>query len=158
RVNATGMPRRQTKFFEKLCIALCFALPATLLWLEWQAITTWLFSSDRWLPAGARWFTAYSVFCVLSGIVLGAFWIESRFWLIPPRHLVRVEAQRYDVDRLGPGGTPADRLTGFLNRLPGNQIGQLEVTRKQLVVPRAVAGLDGFKIGHISDLHFTGQY
>ena len=43
-----------------------------------------------------------------------------------------------------------------LDWLPGNQITELDVARKELQLPRA-AHFDGLKIGHLSDLHFTGQ-
>jgi predicted MPP superfamily phosphohydrolase len=47
--------------------------------------------------------------------------------------------------------------TDFLSRLPRNEILQLNVHDKRLLLPRLDPGLDGFRITHLSDLHLTGQ-
>lgn len=157
RINATGLPRRATKSFEKLFVLVCFAIPTIILILEWNEITTWLFQSGGWWPQ-AFLFRAYGAWCVGSFFVLGAIWLESRRWGAPPKLLISQSEEHVHVDKLIQGGSHADRKTKFLNSLPGNQIGQLSVTRKELKLPRTISGVDGLTIGHISDLHFTGQY
>lgn len=155
-INATGLPRRRTKVIEKLCILFCFLIPALIATIEWSAIHRWLFDSKDCWPTNAPCFSYYGSWCLASCAVLGPLWIESRFWLLPPRHQKSCHSEDYHVHQ-EIGGSPGDRLTRFLNALPGNQIGHLQVTRKQLQLPRRIVGIDGLRIGHISDLHFTGQ-
>jgi predicted MPP superfamily phosphohydrolase len=50
-----------------------------------------------------------------------------------------------------------DALTGFVARLPGNEILQLSVHEKVLALPRLDEALQGLTITHLSDLHLTGQ-
>lgn len=158
RINATGLPRKLTKSFEKLIVAACFVLPSSMLFAYRAALLAWLQQANLWLPENGGWFNIYAVCCLISGVLLGLGWLESRRWLIPPSHLLAVHTQQHDVHRSIAGGTPADRTTRFLQCLPGNEIGQLQVTRKELLLPRRLPGVDGLRLGHISDLHFTGQY
>ncbi len=157
RVNAAGFPRRATKRAEKLIVFICFAIPATIFAIEHASLLAWL-QTPRWWPSGAPLTQSWGAWCLASALVLGAMWLESRRWLIPPRHLLSTSAKYHRIDRELSGRSTGDRMTKFLSRLPGNQICDLEVTRKELELPRPIPGLDGFKLGHISDLHFTGQY
>ena len=45
----------------------------------------------------------------------------------------------------------------WCNALPGNHITQLELTHKDVELPRTIPGIDGLKIGHLSDIHLTGK-
>ncbi len=49
------------------------------------------------------------------------------------------------------------RWTDALARLPGNEILQLHIHDKKLVIPRLKPALNGLSITHLSDLHLTGQ-
>ncbi|MFK7738495.1 MAG: metallophosphoesterase [Pirellulaceae bacterium] len=158
RVNATGIPRSATKRIEKVFILASFLIPLCLLLTEWEPILDWLRSAEWWPTAGATLFRMYGAWSVASFFVLGVGWLESRFWIIPPKHRLSQVVKRFDVDQSIDGGSAGDRFTAFLHSLPGNEIFRLEVTEKELLIPRSIPGIDGFKIGHISDLHFTGQY
>jgi predicted MPP superfamily phosphohydrolase len=48
-------------------------------------------------------------------------------------------------------------LVELLSRVPRNEIFQLHVNQKRLVIPRLNPQLSGLTITHISDLHFTGE-
>ncbi len=48
-------------------------------------------------------------------------------------------------------------LTGAASRLPGNEILQLHIHDKKLVLPYLRPALHGLTITHLSDLHLTGQ-
>jgi len=157
RVNAAGFPRRATKRAEKLLVFVCFAIPAVIFGLEYTAILSWL-QTPRWWPSAAPLLQGWGAWCVASVLVLGALWLESRLWLLPPQHLRSTVTEYHRIDRELAGRSTGDRTTKFLSMLPGNQICDLEVTRKELELPRPIPGLDGFKLGHLSDLHFTGQY
>ncbi len=161
RVNASGWPRKTTKRFEKLFVLLCVAIPALIFGLDRAILVPWLLDSSAWWPASAHFFTPWGMFCLISAAILGPPWLESRRWIWPPSNLLNSQAQRFNVGRelqqRGHAVTSGLRTT-LLNKLPGNEITQLEVNRKLLRLPRHIAGIDGLTIGHISDLHFTGYY
>ena len=50
-----------------------------------------------------------------------------------------------------------DWLTSLASLIPNNEILHLSVHEKNLILPRLDQRLDGLRITHISDLHFTGQ-
>lgn len=50
----------------------------------------------------------------------------------------------------------SSRFASLLNRVPFNEIMDLHVNEKVLVVPRLDAKLDGLTVTHLSDVHFTG--
>jgi predicted MPP superfamily phosphohydrolase len=158
RANATGLPRYWTKRIEKVFIFLCFAIPCLIAAGEWPAVWEWLGQSSSWWPRDAPGFDVWAVCSLISGITLGPLWLASRRWLIAPRHLLKSTEDHYHVPENIVGQSAADSLTRFLDALPGNQISQLTVTRKVLQLPRSVANVDNLKIGHLSDLHFTGQF
>lgn len=160
RANATGFPRKVTKKIEKVFIALCFLVPVTIAFAEWPMLAEWLWGGGArtWWPRQASLFNGYGAWCLASAFVLGTLWLESRRWLIPPKSLVSQSQVGMDVHRQVPGGSPGTKFTEFLFRVPGNEIGKLAVTKKELRLARKIDGIDGLRIGHISDLHFTGQY
>ncbi|WP_197356647.1 metallophosphoesterase [Aureliella helgolandensis] len=157
RVNATGLPRKMTKSLEKLAILACFAIPLSVMTAYWPACQTWLWDSGSWLPTGAWPVSGWILLSLASLILQTPRWIGTRWGLRAPRQLLQLTAQPYNVAQEIGGCSTADSQTGLLARIPGNQITQLEVNRKELELPRPLALADGIKIGHLSDLHFTGQ-
>ncbi len=155
--NAAGWERKFTKRLEKLWILLCFATPATVWLVDAQPLSTWLAQSNHWWPSETRLFAPWALGCLISLLSLFPVWLESRRWIWPPDNLLQVDAKRYHVPRLTGQSSTADWKTELLNRIPGNEITQLEVNRKQLRLPRCISGIDGLTIAHISDVHFTGQ-
>ncbi len=156
RINATGLSRRIIKRLEKLFIAACFLLPAAIVMIDGARLKPWL-QSDDWWPASTALFGTYGLWCLASFAVLGVAWVESRLWLIPPPHLLRTVRRRVDIHCQLPTGSFASADARWLGRIPGNQIGWIEITQKRLRVPRHIPDAEGLKIGHLSDLHFTGQ-
>ncbi len=162
-VNATGLKRRITKRVEKLFLVACFVVPALVAWVDWPHVWDWAFPNViaanttvlSW-PKGFL-FPFWLVTCVLWSVVVGPIWLESRRWIWPPANLKACKTQQYCVAKeigTASGNTP---LTKFLELLPWNQINCLEVSQKHIRLPRSIPAADGLKIGHLSDLHFTGQ-
>jgi predicted MPP superfamily phosphohydrolase len=88
---------------------------------------------------------------------MGPFWLYSRLYLIPPKQFI--ESQNVNqVDLRSKRHSICQKsLTRNLSRFPGNCILELHSVRKSLAVSNWPEYLNGFRIGHISDLHFTGQ-
>ncbi len=156
RANSTGLKRTITKRIEKIFVVLCFAIPIAILVLEWPDVAKWATEPFVWPKSMLMhlWYIA----CLSSVAILGPAWLESRRWIWPPDNLVEQTQSDFDVESEIDGPSTGTRLTSFLNSLPGNDITKLSVTRKVLRLPRPIAGAGGLTIGHISDLHFTGQF
>jgi uncharacterized protein len=158
RVNAFGYARPIAKLGEKVCILFCFAIPTAVLLINWEMIPHWLTSPYFW-PENSISLLGFWLSWNLSSLcLLAPLWLESRLWLIPPGHLVGSQQQRFNVHRVIPGGSAADWKTRLWSRLPLNEWAHLEVTQKTLRLPREIPSAEGLTIGHLSDLHFTGQY
>ena len=157
RVNATGIDRRAIKRIEKGFILAALLIPIFIFVIASKSIGDWLSTADRWWPTGSGWFTAWGGLSLATAAVAGPLWLFSRRHLIPPVHLLKQSSQHYDVAESFQDSLILDKRFGRCAKLPFNQITQLDVTRKELQLPRAVAGVDGLKIGHLSDIHLTGK-
>lgn len=158
RVNAFGIWRPMAKLLEKVCISLCFLIPSVVIWQNWPVVASWLNSND-WLPTSpSGLLTFWLSWSYASLVVLGPLWIESRRWLIPPKHLISTTLSRHDVHHELDGGSALNFSTKCFSLLPLNEWADLSVTQKSLELPRSIPAADGLTIGHLSDLHFTGQY
>ncbi len=159
RINAVGLSRRTTKRSEKAIVAACFLIPSLVLLREHAALWEWLTQPDSgWWPNQARLFNTYGSWCAASFMVLGILWANSRRDLMPPACLRHSKSEIFDVNKLLGGRSIIDPKTRMLNRIPGNEIGWLDVSHKQLRLPRQIPWANGLRIAHVSDLHFTGQY
>lgn len=156
RINATALPRRLIKAVELLIIALTVAIPLAVAIALWPALER-LFTGqtvDDVPPLALAWMIG----SIAAALVLGPGWLESRWWLWPPANLLSHRAQRVDVAREVDQPVTSGWLSNSLRRLPLNEITHLSVTTKTLQLERAFTGdWQSLTIGHISDLHFTGE-
>lgn len=157
RLNATGLKRHVIKRIEKGVALLALVIPFLVYVADSPATGRWLFESHDWWPNSAPIFNIWALFSLVSLILVGPVWLWSRRELWPPRHLLSEEVQHFDVAKETNQSLVIDPLFHRCSRLPGNQITQLTVTHKQLRLPRPVSGVDGLKIGHLSDIHLTGK-
>jgi len=103
-------------------------------------------------PAAA----AYFVLCCVVAVWIASVWLvrkvrgHSRLLLSNHSQVIRVDRH---LGRLPCG----DWITRAWANVPGNQLLHLEVHEKTIRLPRLPAALDGLRIAHLSDLHFTGQ-
>lgn len=157
RVNATGWPRRRVKLLERAILLVAVALPLITAVKGWPLDQPLGVAARQWLAGLAGWERLYGSAAVAVGLVGGAVWLWDRRWLLPPADvLLEQTGQRSDV--AAQLQRPyASRWMEYCARLPGNQIGRLEVTEKRLLLPRLPAGWPGLRIGHLSDLHLTGR-
>lgn len=113
-----------------------------------------LMRGGSWAALGPGWWLFFVV-CAASTLI---------FWgSVIRRHLrrriaqeVHVASQRRDIaEELGthPMGVGP---YGWMTRFPGNEIFQLEITERELLIPRLPPVWDGVSILHFSDVHFIG--
>ncbi len=156
-VNAAGLPRNWTKRLEKLLVLLCFSVPIVVAVVDRDPLVLWLNQATTWWPNHTTLFAVWAGWSLLSACVLGPPWLESRRWIAPPRQLISSTAQHFDVSSELSGPSVGNWSTYLLNQIPFNEITKLELNRKELLLDRHVLGVEGLTIGHLSDLHFTGQ-
>lgn len=151
RMHAIGLRRRTVHVLDFLLLLPLLGAPAAALaWLirplpdaPWAEIAR---SSGRiylWACAGMA---------VLAGVV----WWWRRLGR-PPAQFLHCQHTVVDVARRLDELPCAGWWTRTLARIPGNEILQLEVNEKALVVPRLSPALDGLTIVHFSDLHWCGN-
>lgn len=156
RINATALPRHFIKRCEQFIILLILAIPVAMVIGHWSVLT----AMARGEPAddAGPLLTFWSVWSIGTVLVLGPLWIESRFWLIPPKNLTEQQTECVHVERQLGQPLTGKWISTRLRRLPLNEITQLSITRKKLVLERRFPEhWQQLKIGHLSDLHFTGQ-
>lgn len=157
RINATGLPRGWVKFFEKaICVPLTLLIPLVISLVHGQEIVGWV-RTGQWPESLSSVAFSYLIFSIAVVICIGPMWIASRIYLIPPRQLKdssminRIDLQHRRKELC------SGAITNSLAMLPGNDILSIEIHRKSLLLAAWPSYLDGFRIGHISDLHFTGH-
>ena len=157
RLNATGLDRRVIKRIEKLFVLAALTIPIAVYAITRQSIANWFSASGHWWPTGSWLFTTWGLLSLAIAAVVGPLWLLSRRHLIPPNHLLKQSSEHYNVASSFKDSLILDAKFSRCAKLPFNQITQLEVTHKELELPRAVEGVDGLKIGHLSDIHLTGK-
>ena len=99
---------------------------------------------------------AYFALCCLVAVWTASIWLvrkvrgHTRLLISNHSQVIRVDRQ---LGRLPCG----DWITRAWANVPGNQLLHLEVHEKTIQLPRLPAALNGLRIAHLSDLHFTGQ-
>jgi predicted MPP superfamily phosphohydrolase len=112
----------------------------------------------RHLPAG--WNDAVAPYWWLCRAWLGLLAIQWLFRRFSPQRHWRDGAEHSTVIELGKSTGPALEVSALVQRallLPGNQVLQLEVNRKQMPLGPVAAGLAGLTVTHLSDLHISDQ-
>lgn len=155
RMHATGLPRRVVKLFtgtaEMVNVAGCLTLAAGAVGYGPAIVGRGGYADLPWGPV------FYVIFCWLIAAGPVAWWLVQRLTARTPAALRSTRATTHDLGR-----SLGDRLTlAGIARLgplfPGNDFLRVEVSEKELSIPRWPSELDGLVIAHLSDLHFTGR-
>lgn len=157
RLGATGWPHRIEKRVTTAVLVLAIAIPtlACISLLRSDAFPG-SFAPEDLLRLPRGWI-GYGVVCLATWPLLGIPWLLAR----PIFGIGHVKTDRQiEVWRTHPkdsGSLALTRQSAWLARLPGNQILELAVERIELPVVGLPHRLDGYRIAHLSDLHFTGH-
>ncbi|MCC6126130.1 MAG: metallophosphoesterase [Pirellulales bacterium] len=161
RLHAFAFPRCLLKLFSKVSFTLAGAGPPVLLAWWWAGGNNPFSSSDTALaaPSGRIIFACYLGACWLAGAGTIARWLwHNLYFRRPPKRLrFQHRRRRAEICPERAAAHPDECRHHFTAKLPGNQTLQLEVTHRAFVVPRLPPALDGLKILHLSDIHFTGK-
>lgn len=152
RLHAWSGPRKLIDRLSLGCFLAFLVLPLILV-MRWNDIVV-VHNSERDGLDALSW---YMLFCSFWGVYAFVRNQVHRYLTDDPQ--VVVDWQQETIDK---GGRDfSDVFHGWfpqlLSKVPGNQILQLTVDRKQLVIPRLSAAHEGLTLTHISDLHMTGR-
>jgi predicted MPP superfamily phosphohydrolase len=146
------LPRGWSKYVHLAHAAVIVAFPLVLL-AHWGWHLDGLFDLRGATPAHVA-AAAYVALClVVGGVVLPAITVVR---LLRREPVAETMSRVLDVTReLGvrPTGSDKDR---WLTWLPGNEVMQVELSERTLLLPRLPAELEGLTVLHLSDLHLKG--
>ncbi len=155
RLHSVALHRGLVKLLDKSIQAVFVILPARWVWAAFRRDFSLL---DPAATPGFLPLWAYAAGCWIIALGPGVHFLVRRSTANPREVLLSNDSQYHDV---AAARSSAPLLHGvktqLQGRLPGNQILQLEVNRKQLRLPDLPAALEGLKIVHLSDLHYTGR-
>jgi len=154
RVHGLGIYRRLVDLTTVVTLALLPLAPAAVVaeWL-WPGLCPPLTA----LVANSRLRSGYLAVCWIAAAVVTVDWLRRKLWATPPALLTSNHTRRVNIaERLG--HVP---LHGFvahaLRRVPGNECLSVQLQEKTLALARLDPALDGLRILHLSDFHFTGR-
>jgi len=166
RINATGFHRRTIKRIEKCIVLACALLPIVFLSLEFRS-GHWGTNISEWsatLLGGNLWTATtyptrvYSIILMTFTAVVGPIWLSHRPAFAVAKQRFRVLQKNVEprMHRDNPQWVTGS-LTKQCLKLPSNEILSIERNVKQLMIEGMPEHFSGMRIGHLSDIHLTGQ-
>ena len=160
RLHAIALPHWIIELLSAVFFAIMGAGPFVILvwwWAGWDNPFVKLDAAvaDR---TGRLFLAGYIGVCWLAGAGTLLRWLRHNPHFRRPPKLLRFNRRRRT--ELSPEQAaihPDEHVHHFTASLPGNQILQLEVSERAFDVPRLPPAVDGLKILHLSDIHFTGK-
>jgi predicted MPP superfamily phosphohydrolase len=153
RIHGVGIDRRGIDAVTAACGLAMALIPLPILLVLWQR-----YRGEPTFGGAVFWNMAwtYVCFCALFAVVAAV----KRVWLVshPERRgaLAANHTQRkpFALDRASQADVP--RLAAAISRLPLNEVFDLHLHEKRLVIPRMPAGAE-LRIAHVSDFHMSGR-
>ncbi|MCP4813751.1 MAG: metallophosphoesterase [Planctomycetaceae bacterium] len=155
RISASGWSYRRASLLRKICLLIMVGWPLLVLsrLAPWPSPASLLTG-----PVEYSFTTVYLVVCLLWLSWVLVHWcrrilsLDGRF---QPSNQDRKQVCLADL--LGEQPVQGS-MACWLGRMPGNQVLQLEVNRKQLDLPRCPEALDGLTVTHVSDIHISRHF
>ena len=135
-----------------------------LVWILWHAVAplvwvVWLFDPDRlgniW-PLFHPFIYFHLVVCAAAAVSLLPGWLHRL--ITRQRSPLQLSSESKTIDMTAAVGHVPIRgkALQWIGTLPINEVLQLDLNRKKLLIPRLDPRLEGMTVTHLSDLHFTG--
>jgi predicted MPP superfamily phosphohydrolase len=152
RTHGLGIRRKLVKLLTACCIA-AFAVISTAM----LAVLV----NQFWFPlltAPALTTIAWTYAGMCAAVCVGSI-LQRWYWTRHPErarallsnHTSRVKFSTNLREMAAPG------MPSFVAKLPGNQVFDVCVQEKELLIPRLAAAHDGLRIAHVTDLHISGR-
>ena len=153
RIHGTAMPRKRLDGLTLACMVGFLVMP---LWLAWDwrgVITYWNADWSRTATPASRYFQFCALWCTVT-LVIKAFFSPQRNH---PRTLLECKKTPVDTSAISDEQLYTAPRSQRLAKVPGNQVRELLVEHKRILVPSLQARHAGLKIAHVSDFHLTGR-
>lgn len=153
RLHAVSISRKIIDLLTVLCGVMLVFSPIALLLAAW---TNWD-SREAFLHVPWIFIWGYAAVCSVAGGFAAIQWLQ-RAWSARSRgvllsnHTTRFRAQERASQPLTAPGIPT-----WLSRVPGNQVLDICVHEKELLVPRIPPKQAGLRVAHLTDLHMSGR-
>lgn len=153
RLHASSVPSAVVQKLEKFIVLAVIGTMAlfSYLWLTSPPGPAAGGSLASWL--GPIWVAA----CCLMLVHVVFMWTRGKWRSTDQGRLIDNETEVLDVVATLGYSPVGDRKTRWQSRIPGNQILEVHMQHKTLVMPGLPPALDGIRIAHVTDLHMTGQ-
>lgn len=148
-LNSTGLPRKFVKITSKLMVLWTLALP---LFAAWQ-----IFYVQQPRISIAPWIEHYALTMIIVGTGQMVRWVLARPGLEPTQVEVTRGKEQFNVATMVDRPLARTAKCRLLSRVAMNQMFELSIEHIELPVVGLPSELDGFKISHLSDIHFTGH-
>lgn len=155
RAHATAIPTRIGKLVWLSALVIVPAVPILFAYWFWiRTVHSGSTSTFSTVPLAA---VPYLATCWLAAFLATFHWCRKHLDRSRPDSLRSDRRRTLRLLRNPAPPDSEDHEHHFLVRLPGNQILELDVAERGLVLPGLPGALDRFTILHLSDLHFTGR-
>jgi len=156
RIGATGWDYRVARRLRKTAHLALAGFPLLL----YGFCSDTILQRDWWLVAEPYQFAwaCYLFACWISLAWVVVCWFRRRLRLDRSIQQLLQSSQVFRLSAETEQSTVGEGFSGWLSKLPGNQVLSLEVNRKQLVLPTAPAELAGLTITHFSDIHISRRF
>lgn len=163
RVHSTAIEHFPKKVLERVIYLAVLLIASLVVLAKWPALIpaqtdSWL----GWLPL-RPWQVAADVYLGLSVVAACLVMVRWLLWQVlrrPPGEFRLKSSRRIHLQRDHDARASTwcgDTLTCAMTWVPKNQILDLEVNEKELVLERLPESFDGWSIAHVSDFHLTGR-
>jgi predicted MPP superfamily phosphohydrolase len=152
RTHGLGVQRKWVKFSTLACVIAFAAIPLAVAAALVRPLWTQVPVSA--VAAAIAWiYVALCVLALIASVVQRWNWAQhpERCNALASNHTTRLEIP---LDSLSLAARGAPRL---LSKLPGNQVFDIRIQEKELIIYRLPAALDGLRIAHVTDLHMSGR-
>jgi uncharacterized protein len=161
RINATGLLRTTIKKFEKLFVIACFLTPILVFGIDFHFLSRWLIVTPDVNQTRPEFFPLASlvlaIFSLGSLIALAPGWLLARpCFQAPLTEIEKLSSITLNVRDMTDGRVFAKDWVRTVGYIPGNELHLLDVNQYQWKSAERWSGLQGLRIGHLSDLHLTG--
>jgi hypothetical protein len=155
RIHAVGIKRKKVNWVTIIGLAMLPVVPLVVVVAVVALGLNWHIS--RLPKTGPWWPLLYLVPCWGLGLAVSIRWLLRKIANRNPGALVSDRSRDVDV-AAKLGHRPVDGIVGrMLGLVPGEQCLVARLHEKSLELPRLPDALDGLRILHLSDFHFTGR-
>ncbi len=153
RLHGCRLPEPVVHFTHKIHYLLLLIVPCVTL-LTPGLFFPGLMRGGSWHDLHPAWWIAFGISSVATLIFWGSV-IRRHLRRTPPQQL-QIRVQHRDIAAELGAPPLGDGPYGWMSELPGNEIFRLQVTEREVVIPRLPPAWDGLSILHFSDAHFIG--